>query len=153
SNFDLLIIEATTNSGAADVLTERNNNGRTGAIQEADLNASTFTSGAWGKLGELRVNGRVYAQPLYVQGVQIPNAGAHDVVYIATAQNQVSAFDARTFAPLWGPVRLGQNDMSHIGDPPLACDWISPDGIGIEATPVIDRGLFRMYVSYRINTS
>ena len=69
---------------ASDVLTERNNNGRTGATQVVNLNASTFAAGSWGKRGELSVDGRVYAQPLYVERLQIPNQGVHDVVYIAT---------------------------------------------------------------------
>jgi hypothetical protein len=139
---------------ASDVLTERNNNGRTGATQVANLNASTFASGAWGRRGELAVDGRVYAQPLYVERLQIPSNGVHDVVYIATSKNKVYAFDARTLAPIWPVVKLGSNDCSHISPgPPDACDGLSPDGIGIEATPVIDRARSRMYVSYRINTS
>src|SRR5262245_36245017 len=136
---------------AADVLTERNNNERTGAVEDTAFDAAAFASG-WGKLGELPVDGRVYAQPLYVEGVQTPS-GMRNVVYVATAANRVYAFDARTLARVWGPVNLGPHDQSNIGDPRLGCDWISPDGIGTEATPVIDRSNSRIYVSYRVNNS
>jgi hypothetical protein len=140
-------------AAAQDVLTNRYDNGRTGATTTPNLDASVFRRGAWRRHGELKVDGRVYAQPLYVAGLQMPNGSRHDVVFIVTSQNKVYAFDAQSLAPLWGPTKLGQNDTSLIGNPKLGCDWISPDGIGNQATPVIDRRTGKMYVTYRINTS
>lgn len=147
----LLALAAAGAMPASDVLTERNNNERTGAVEDAVFNPATFRAG-WGKRGEMAVTGRVYAQPLYVEGVATPS-GRRNLVYVATASNQVSAFDAVSLARVWGPLNLGPNDRSNIGNPRLGCDWIAPDGIGIEATPVIDTGLQRMYVSYRVNNS
>lgn len=142
---------------AADVLTSRNNNARTGSTDTPGLDASVFQSGAWRKLADLPVNGRVYAQPLYVERLDVPAGRAlRDVVYVVTARNQVTAFDANTLSPtpLWGPTKLGQNDLSRV-EPvdELPCNFMSPDGLGNQATPVIDRARGRMYVPFRVNVS
>jgi hypothetical protein len=129
-----------------DVLTERYNNGRTGAITQR-MSSDAFRN--WGKLGELPVDGRVYAQPLFAGGLQMSRGGPlRNVVFIATEHNTVYAFDADSLARIWmNP--LGPNDRTHMGHP--GCDGISVDGIGIEATPVIDREAMRIFVSYRKN--
>ena len=85
---------------AQDVLTERYNNARTGATSQP-LNSDTFRRG-WHKLGELSVSGRVYAQPLFVEGLQMSAGGPHrNVVFIATEQNSVYAYDADSLSPIW----------------------------------------------------
>jgi hypothetical protein len=132
---------------AQDVLTERNNNERTGTIRQR-MDANTLRQG-WRKLGELPVSGRVYAQPLFVGGLEMSAGGPRrNVVFIATERNNVYAFDADSLSPIWNRF-LGQNDRTHMGS--AGCDGLSPDDIGIEATPVIDRNSQRMYVSYRVN--
>jgi hypothetical protein len=142
-------------ASAADVLTERSNNSRTGSVEELNLNASSFGPG-WGRLGAAQVDGPVYAQPLLVENLQMPSARAvHNTLFVATSRNNVYAFDAGTLVPLWGgrPVALGPNDKSVMGH--SGCDGLSPDGnglgIGIEATPVIDMEAKRIFVSYRTN--
>lgn len=132
---------------AQDVLTERYDNGRTGAVVEP-INPKTFQQG-WHKIGELPVAGRIYAQPLFVHGLQIgPSGPPRNVVFIATEQNNVYAFDADSLAPIWFR-SLGRNDQTRMGS--AGCDDISPEGIGIEATPAIDRNAQRIFVSYRVN--
>ena len=129
-----------------DVLTERYNNARTGVTVEA-MNSATLSQG-WHRIADLKVDGRVYAQPLVVQGVHIlRQEPARNLLLIATAHNHVYAFDADTQAKIWD-LSLGQNDTTHMG---AGCDFLSPDGIGIEATPVIDGSQLRLYVSYRLN--
>jgi hypothetical protein len=142
-----LWLAGATGAWAQDVLTERNDNRRTGAIR---LNINSGTLGLnWGKLGELGVSGRVYAQPLFVGGLEMaPNGPRRNVVYVATARNNVYAFDADSLGLIWSRA-LGPNDQSHMGA--AGCDGLSPDGIGIEATPVIDRTSGRLFVSYRVN--
>lgn len=137
---------------ATDVLTERYNINRTGSVFQASLNRASFEPpNFWRKLGELPVEGRVYAQPLYVENVRIEATGRlHNVTFIATSENNIYAFDSTTLSRLWGPVRLDRNDKSGIGS---GCDGLSPGGIGIEATPTIDRATQRMFVSYRTNDS
>src|SRR3989442_13205672 len=56
----------------------------------------------FGKKFSLSVDGDIYAQPLVVNGVQIPGHGALNVVFVATAKNSVYAFDADSPGPpLW----------------------------------------------------
>jgi hypothetical protein len=140
-----------------DVLTQRYNQERTGSVSEPGLDQSTVQDPKWGLVGKLDVQGTVYAQPLVVENLQAPAApNGRDVVFIATAQNRIYAFDANAFAPVWaaaaGGLDLGGNDQSQLGHP--GCDGISgADGIGIEATPVIDRQRGVLFVSYRVNPS
>jgi hypothetical protein len=144
-------------AAAADVLTQRYNNERTGSTQQPGLNQATLQDPRWTELGVLAVEGTVYAQPLYVENLQLPGGPqGRDVIFVATGQNNVYAFDAATRAQLWPAppqaLHLGPNNRTTMRSP--GCDSISlPEGIGIEATPVIDRGRGVMYVSYRTNPS
>jgi outer membrane protein assembly factor BamB len=83
-------------------------------------------------------------------------SGLHrNVVYIVTSRNNVYAFDAVTLSQIWSKV-LGQNDRSIVLTPDqqvVSCNSLSPDGIGTEATPVIDRAGNRIFISYRTNQS
>jgi hypothetical protein len=137
-----------------DILTERHDNARTGAALKPGIHASAVAQ--WSKPDALSVAGHVYAQPLYVENLPWPDGRRHDVVFIATSENWVYAFDAtRPFALLWNH-RLGAPDRSTILNPKdgsrPGCNDLSPGGIGIEATPVIDRAAGRIYVSYRTNS-
>src|SRR5882672_9146280 len=77
------------------VLTERYDNGRTGAnLNETILNTSNVTAGQFGKLYSIPVDGSVYGQPLYVTGVNVPSSGVHNVLYVVTMNDVVYAFDA-----------------------------------------------------------
>ena len=140
-----------TQKTGADVLTERSNNSRTSSVESAGLNQSVFkTPGAWRQLSTLPVEGTVYAQPLYAEQVTMASDHRpHNAVFVATAQNNVYAFDADNFAALW-TTQLGGNDRSTIivNGTKLGCNNLSgQEGIGAEATPVIDRRLGRMFVS------
>src|SRR5438128_323507 len=87
---------------SADVLTYHNKNQRTGlnanetVLTPANVNVQTF-----GKIGQVAVDGQVYAQPLYKSGQFILGLGFRDVVYVATAHDSVYAFDAHTLQSLW----------------------------------------------------
>ena len=148
------LLSAAAPTAGADVLTGRYNNFRTGAVTDS-ISAGAMIRD-WGFVGGMHVEGRVLAQPLYVDGVRT-GSGSRKAVFVATEHNIVYGFDADTLQPLWPEVRLGtgpeaarpnQRDKVTYGS---GCDGISPDGIGIEATPVIDRAAAKMYVSYRIN--
>ncbi len=151
----LLLILAVGSLSSQDFTTERNDNNRTGTSFNMGLNQSVFRQNSrWGRIDPpLKVQGNVYAQPLYLEHVQVPPGPNRDIVLVATAQNNIYSFDAASHAQLWMR-NLGHNDLSIIGRDQqhrLGCDDLSPQGIGIEATPVIDRAQSAIFVSYRTN--
>src|SRR5215467_139286 len=78
------------------VLTQRYSNSRnTVNTAETVLNTSNVNDNSFGKLFQLPVDGHIYTQPLIVTNLAI-NGGTHNVVYIATMNNSVYAFDADT---------------------------------------------------------
>src|SRR5438128_661341 len=92
------------------VLTQHNDNIRSGAnLQETKLNVSSVNVNNFGLLASRDVVGQIYAQPLYVSGVTIAGK-ARNVVYIATMQNWVYAFDADDVGPASGPLWKRQVD-------------------------------------------
>ncbi|HEX6906058.1 MAG TPA: PQQ-binding-like beta-propeller repeat protein, partial [Terriglobales bacterium] len=108
------------------------------------MNVSNF-----GKLFWRTVDGYIYAQPLYVSGLNVGGA-TRNVVFVATEHNSVYAFDAddpNHPTPLWR-VNLGTpvpaNDVCNaVASCPY--DDVQPE-IGITATPVIDSLANAMYV-------
>ena len=82
---------------AVDVVTERYDDARLGAnLAETQLTTSNVNVDSFGKLWSYPVSGSVYAQPLYVHGVAVPGQGTHDVLYVATMNDMLYAFDARS---------------------------------------------------------
>jgi len=124
--------------------TGRNDTLRTGQnLNEVALTTGTVNRTQFGKLFSYPVDGYVFAQPLYVEGVNIPNAGIHNVVYVATENDSVFAFDADNNGTgggqLWqtsfinpanGVTTIPKADVEKGSDIPIQ--------IGITATPVID---------------
>src|SRR5882672_10618201 len=86
------------------VVTQHNDNLRTGAnTSETILTPANVASTNFGKLFANPVDGRIYAQPLYVQGVVIPGKGTHNVAFVATEHDSDVV---GTFA--------GDNDTLHV---------------------------------------
>jgi outer membrane protein assembly factor BamB len=87
------------------VTTQHNDNRRTGTnLNEATLNTANVKAGKFGKLFERAVDGQIYGQPLYLEGIDMGAHGVRNVVYVATMHNSVYAFDADrgdATAPLW----------------------------------------------------
>ena len=68
-------------------------------LTPANVNATDF-----GKLFATTVDGQVYAQPLYMENVNITtgsNQGTHNVVFVATEHDSLYAIDANTGTILW----------------------------------------------------
>jgi len=132
-------------SGQASILTEHNDNARTGAnLSETVLSASNVNMQRFGMLFKRVVDDQVYSQPLYVAGVTI-NGAQHNVVYITTVSNSVYAFDADDAAkkdPYWH-VNFGK--PASITDHHFDCTDITGN-FGIVGTPVIDAQSGVLYV-------
>jgi hypothetical protein len=129
---------------AQDVLSYHNNPARTGLdSHETILTPASVSSASFGKLFSDPVDGFVYAQPLYVAGVSIPGKGSTNVVYIATENDTVYAFDADLPGPpLWRASLL--DGGSPVTSAEAGCDQIVPQ-IGITSTPVIDPATGTLY--------
>src|SRR5207245_2091888 len=77
----------------AAVVTQHNDNARTGAnLFETALTPAAVT-GNFGRLFSRTVQGSVYAQPLVVSDLVIADR-KHNVVFVATMHNTLYAFDA-----------------------------------------------------------
>ncbi len=134
------------------VATHRYDAARVGAnLSETVLTPSTVNAGTFGKLYSYPVDGSVYAQPLYVPGLLIGGA-THNVLFVATMNDKVYAFDADSGSttPLW---------MRDFTNPPSVTpvpisDLVRPDrnivgNVGIESTPVIDMSTGTIYLVAR----
>jgi outer membrane protein assembly factor BamB len=136
SNGAVLTVVATP--AGSDVVTYKNDVARTGQnLNEVLLTAGNVNVAGFGKLRFLNTDGKVDAQPLYLSGLAVQGA-AHNVVFVATENDSVYAFDADTGAVLWQvAVMLPGESPSPM--PPYGCSQVSPT-LGVTATPVIDRG-------------
>jgi hypothetical protein len=130
---------------AAEVLTQHNDNDRTGWNPRETILTPASVSKSFGKLFELVVDGLVYAQPPVVSGV--PAAGKmRDLVIVATEHNRLYAFDAQTDERVWR-----RNYGRTIPTPNR--EWDMPwfryhdltQEVGISSTPVIDRATRTVY--------
>lgn len=133
-----------------DVLTANYDNNRTNAnLNEWILNTNNVNSTQFGKLYTFPVDGQIYAQPLYVHALNMPDKGPLNVLYVATMHNSVYAFDADAAtgtAPLW-QVNLGVSiDPASFNVPGFSPYNDILHEIGILGTPTIDREAGTIYV-------
>jgi len=138
------------------VLTYHYDNARAGTnTYETTLTTSNVNSTTFGKKFFLPVDGAVYAQPLYVPNVAISGKGTHNVLYVATANDSLYAFDAdsntgNNSTPLW---QVSVIDAAHgaasgarvVSSSDVACGDITPI-YGITSTPVIDLAAGTIYL-------
>ena len=138
------------------VTTYHYDNLRTGCNpKETILTTANVNPTSFGLLFKLPVDGQVYAQPLYMQGLKIPGKGTHNVVFVCTEHNSVYAFDADSntgsnSTPLWH-VNFGPSVQN--GD--IFSSDINPE-IGITSTPVIHtlkNGTKALYVISKTETN
>ena len=126
---------ASSPSAPTDVLTYKNDLSRSGQnLTESTLTLSNVTASSFGLLRVLAVDGKVDAQPLYVSQLNVSGA-MHSVVFAATENDSVYAFDADTGSVLWQVSLLGAGET--VSDM-RSCGQVSPE-IGVTSTPVIDR--------------
>ena len=133
---------------STDVLTQHNDQFRTGAnTSETTLTTSNVNANSFGRLFSYPVDGTVYAQPLYVSGLNI-SGGTHNVVFVVTMENSVYAFDADANVLYW------QANYTTGTITPVPIADIKNGGnihgdVGILSTPVIDRASSTIYLLSR----
>jgi hypothetical protein len=124
------------------VLTYHNDDARDGAyLEEVTLTPANVNPNQFGKLISYPVDGQIYGQPLYMPQLNI-NGGTHDVVFVATQNNSVYAFDADAISgsgtTFW---------QVNFGTPESAYDEYGPwPVVGILSTPVIDSTTNTIYI-------
>jgi hypothetical protein len=146
--FSLLLLALSVPARAqVEMLTQHNDNGRTGAnLKETILNTSNVNVSQFGKLFSREADGQIYTQPLVVCGLTFPGRIKHNVVYIETEHNSAYAYDAddpNANAPLW-----------HVNFGPSApyrdfykTEWTDMnEEVGVTSTPVIDRRTQTIYI-------
>lgn len=124
------------------VVMQHNDNTRAGLnSHETALTVANVNPVHFGKLFSLEVDDQVFSQPLVVGNLSIAS-GKHNVVFIATVNNSVYAYDGDDSTLYWK-----KNYTSPGMRPPnwsdMTSGWCHPYGnftgnIGIVGTPVID---------------
>jgi len=115
------------------------------------------------KICEHVVDGEIRAQPLYVQDVDIPGKGKHNVAFVVTGGDSVWAFDADSCVAkdkgLWvdtagnpsprilidsgsGERAVTTTDLTNVWGGSPECAIM----LGVTATPVVDRSASTIYV-------
>lgn len=148
-----LLLLCTNNSfGQRSVLTWNYNNPRWGGnVQETLLTPTNVNSAHFGKLFSQPVDGAIVGQALYLPNLSIPNKGVHNVVYVATMNDTVYAFDAdhntgTSSVPLW------KTRVLVSGSTPVPITIQGGGGVtgwtqvGVVSTPVIDASTGIIYV-------
>ena len=136
----------TPGTTSAGVFTYHNDNARTGQnLQEAILTPANVDPTKFGKLFSHPVDGKPYAQPLYMPNVNI-GGQLHNVVFVATAHDSVYAFDADNpvSPPLWQRSFLTPS-VTSVPSSDYFCNEIKPE-MGVISTPVIDPASGTLYV-------
>lgn len=129
-------------------LTQRGSASRQGwNARETTLKTSNVNSTHFGKHVSYPVDGKIFAQPLYVPNLRVRGI-TYNVVIVATEHDSVYAFDADARTPqppLWFISFLtgGARPVSATSD--VACNNIAPE-VGITGTPVIDPATGTLYV-------
>jgi len=136
------------------VFTYHNDNARDGTnLREFALSGTTVSTATFGKLFSCKVDGAVYAQPLWMRGLSI-GGGIHNIIIVATQHDSVYAFDADA-SPCVTYWHVNLLDTPHGGTPgEHSVKWndvgycygdIYPE-VGVTATPVIDSTTNTIYL-------
>ena len=133
-------------SNYAGVFTYHNDNARTGQnTQETALTPANVNSTQFGKLFSVAVEGNVVAQPLYVANLNFSGT-IHNVVYVATENDNLYAIDADNGTILWNlsliPSGASTGLISELGCP----NGLFGNNVGITGTPVIDPASGTIYL-------
>src|ERR1017187_7060060 len=151
-----LLMPAAQGQGFAGVFTQHNDNSRTGQnLNETVLTTANVNSTKFGKIFSYPVDGQVYAQPLYVPNVSIPSQGVHNVLYVATENDSLYAYDADGLTPniLWKVSFINPPSVTTLNCITLGFECNVWPITGITGTPVIDPNTNTIYLLVRTQES
>jgi hypothetical protein len=135
------------------VTTYKYDSARTGQnVRETILSPASVSGGNFHRIFTASLDGYVYAQPLYVSGLNGVAGGmsgkAYDVVFTVTEHDSVYALDADSTNPagsiLWHHTYLGAGEAPVSAPADISCGDLVPE-VGITSTPVIDINSSTMY--------
>jgi hypothetical protein len=151
---------------AQNVWTQHNDQARTGWYPyETTLNTNNVNKNTFGLNYSHTTDDKVIAQPLVVMHVNIPGVGFKNIVFVATVNNTIYAYDADVnVAPYWqqnytgkistsGPACGNCRPAFYTDIHPSLCYSLYPDfdgNMGIVGTPVIDTANGIMYFVTKI---
>ena len=155
-----LVLTPTNAFAQVNVWTHHNDNARSGAnLSEVQLNTGNVNASQFGKLFQYSVDAAVFAQPLVISNLSIPGGGVRNVVFVATMNNSVYAFDADdpttdSYQPIW---QVSFNNpaagVTTIPSSELMPNTAYVGPYGIMGTPVIDQSTGTMYLVVRTKES
>jgi hypothetical protein len=154
--FFSLLTPVAQGQGFTGVFTQHNDNARTGQnLNETLLTTANVNTSKFGKIFSYPVDGQIYAQPLYVPNVSIPNQGVHNVLYVATENDTLYAFDADGLSPsiLWSVSFISPPSVTTLNCITLGFECNVWPITGITGTPVIDPTTNTIYLLVRTQES
>ena len=135
----------------ADVLTEHNDNARSGAVlTETVLTPARVEAAGLARRYERNVSGGIVAQPLVLRDVPMAGRGRYNLLLVATETNWIYAFDLDDDRddPATRALAARQLESSGPVEPPI-CGETPSQRVGITSTPVIDAATRTLYAVAR----
>jgi hypothetical protein len=161
-----LFVLSNTTVIAQSIWTQHNDQARTGWYPyETILNQANVNSNTFGILYSLPTDDKIFAQPLLVKNVNIPGKGTKNIIFTATQNNSVYAFDADANAPAYwqknftnkisssGPDCTGCRPAYYLDIHSTYCGgtyYEFNSNMGIISTPVIDTAAGTIYFITKI---
>jgi hypothetical protein len=134
ANLSLTVVASPT--ALLDAPTWHYDTARTGLYSsETSLTPTSVTKATFGKKATYTTDAAVDAQPLFLSGLTI-GGQAHNVLYTATENDTVYAWDADSGSLLWKKSAIGSGETASDNQ---GCSSELPSTVGITSTPVIDR--------------
>ncbi|HYK53503.1 MAG TPA: hypothetical protein VEV38_08230 [Candidatus Eremiobacteraceae bacterium] len=148
-----LVVQQGSSTVATDVVTYHFDDARDGwNPYETTLTVNDVNSKHFGLQFNLPLDADTMGEPLYVANVFTPVDGnTHNLIYAATENDSLFAYDADTGALVWQQSYLNQ----ALGDQPMpisdikSCKDIQPN-VGITSTPVIDPSTNTMFLVTKV---
>ncbi len=143
---------------SVDVLTHHNGVANDGQnLAETVLTPATVNPTSFGKQFTTPLDGAIFAQPLYVQSINVSRGsspGVHSVLFVVTLHDSLYALDADTGAILWQDNFLNPVDPTNLtptaGVTTVPSTALSSTSLGSElgilSTPAIDLGLGELFL-------